>query len=124
MGCPSRLQESAVHRAVGTTIGGGRLSWRMHRAKGPRSWGETLLAGFDQLARRLTLSLGGVVGVGFLHEVAGQHIGIEPDHGRNRLAASKSTGTGGSWLLRRPKPLPASSKQMRLPRAKPSCWRR
>jgi hypothetical protein len=26
--------------------------------------------------------------------------------------------------LRRPKPLPASSKQMRLPRAKPSCWRR
>ena len=44
--------------------------------------------------------------------------------GRNRLAASKSTGTGERWLLSRPKPLPTSSKQTRLARARPNCWRR
>ena len=66
----------------------------------------------------------GAVGVGFFHDVAGQHIGVEPDHGRKRLVASKSTGTGERWLLSRPNPLPTSSKQTRLARARLNCWRR
>ena len=38
-------------------------------------------------------------------EIASQHMGVEPDHGRGRLAGMKSTGTGGRWLLSRPNPL-------------------
>ena len=101
---------------------------------------EEILPGFDQLAGRLALGLRGGIGTLLLHEVAGEHVGIEPDHGRSKLAGSKSTGTGGRWLLSSPKPLagssccgfqgrssmwsPTSSKHTRLPRPSPSCWRR
>ena len=66
---------------------------------------KQILTGFDQVARGLTLALSRGVGLRFLHEITSQQIGVEPDHGRSRLAGSKSTGTGGRWLLSRPNPL-------------------
>jgi len=58
-------------------------------------------------------------GGGFLHEVADQPIGIEPDHGRNRLAASRSTGTGGRWLWSRPLPKPSLQRWIGSSRIRP-----
>jgi hypothetical protein len=53
---------------------------------------------------RFRLALRGGIGIRFLHEAASQHVGVEPDHGRSRLAGSPSTGTGGRLLLSRPNP--------------------
>jgi hypothetical protein len=38
-------------------------------------------------------------------QLAGQHVGIQADHGCNNVAGSKSLGTGGMVVFSRPKPL-------------------
>ena len=38
-------------------------------------------------------------------QIAGQHIGVQADHGCINVAGSKSLGTGGMVVFSRPKPL-------------------
>ncbi len=66
---------------------------------------KQVLARFDQSACGFSLLDGGVIGAGFFDQLAGQHVGIQADHGCNNVAGSKSLGTGGMVVFSRPKPL-------------------
>lgn len=73
--------------------------------QGHRLGQEQRLAGFDQIAGGPALAFRGRIGIVLRHEVAVQHIGVQTDHGRSRLAGSKSAGTAGRLDLSNPNPL-------------------
>src|SRR6185369_3076409 len=75
------------------------LQLQHHRLAYPQ-W----LSGLDQAAGRFMLLRR--LGVRLVRNViAGEHIGVEPDHGFSRLAGSKSEGTARLRLVSMPNPL-------------------
>ena len=76
--------------------------------QGHRLGQEKRLAGFDQIAGGPALAFRARIGFVLRHEVAGQDIGVHANHGRSRLAGSKSAGTAGRLDLSNPNPLSGS----------------